>query len=266
MKKAFKFFVASFFATQLSASIAQIQIEPLGNRDINYRIERRLEKLVDLIQRDRAHLAMYPQAKEVLLKNINFAIDSIVGNAGPGPGPNPNPYPNPTPFPPARILEVTALVEDFKLTLLGATVGEIFTQCMDSYPASSSSVDEIAVVANNSRVVWLYNRTSTYGDKGSVCSLISQNVNVSTVNQPVGYITVNGAFEQSNFTLSGDSKAKILSQCFDAFQSSSHNGLDEIYVAVGKLPMVRLYNQKSYWNQASSACNQVMEVVDTSFP
>jgi len=79
----------------LCLALMSLSFASFAQENIDLRIERRLERLNDLVQR-RVHTYLSQSEKAELLRSINQSI-LILKDDGTSPGPIPNPIPTPTP-------------------------------------------------------------------------------------------------------------------------------------------------------------------------
>ena len=216
---------------------------------VEFRIERRLNRLNELVASGELY-RLRPDTKEAVLSHINQAISAILRN---DPGTNPGPGPQPSFF------SATAIVENHLIEFKGMSNAEIFTQCIQNVPEMRA--DEITLVGGNSNVKRLYNSSSYWSGKESICSVIMENLNLnfSPLSKP---ILVYGSIEDRSFNITANSKAEVLARCFSFANGSAK--ADDILIGVNNDPMRKLRNNSSWWTTPSAICYEIMTVVDAS--
>ena len=229
---------------------------------IDTRIEKRLERLNDLVLRERAHVYLSEAQKKDVLQNINLAISAIRADQG-EPTPNPNPYPNPNPNPyptpvPQRIT-VEGKIESTNFRFEAPTMGAIFNQCSDFVRTRFSNADEMMVSFNGRAYIRQTTSSYWYG-ADAICNQIynlatPQNLAPETY-QP---LMLEGYIETLKVEFSGSTYGEVFNKCVRHVESRLSNA-DEMEISVNGDRRFRT-TTSSYWYGAHAICQTVMKNV-----
>lgn len=244
----------------LLAVVATISFGALAqpNTTTEFRIENRLERLVELVQRERAHRFLNENQKRNVLQNINEAIQSIKADNTPNPGPhNPGPQ-NPNPGPMNRIT-VEGKLENTNFSFEGLTTGQIFNQCSDWVRTRYSQADELYVSINGNAYIRQTTSSYWYGADG-ICNVIFNLMTAENLRLPVQqYIMIEGYIESTKVDFSGNSYGEVFNKCVRSVETK-YSQADEMEISVNGDRRYRS-TTSSYWYGAHAICTQAMKNV-----
>lgn len=250
--------------TLLLAVVATISFGALAqpNTSTEFRIEKRLERLVELVQRDRAHRFLSEDEKRNVLQNINAAIVAIKDeNNTPNPGPNPNPYPNPNPNPYPNRIVVEGKIEQTNFIFDAVTTGQIFNQCSDFVRTRFSQVDDMMISINGNAYKRLINSSSYWNGADAICNVIYAQLTPENMRLPIPqYIMIEGFIEQTRVEFVGNSYAEVFNKCVRSVETK-FSQVDDMEIGVNGDRRYRSVNSSSYWRGAVEICTVVMKNV-----
>jgi len=234
--------IIGLFAIVSFSAIAQ-------NTSLEYRIERRLEVLNDLVARQRAHLNLPQQDKEDILRNINQSILSI-RNDGPT---------NPDPGPINNII-AEGRIENHSFTFSGPTVGAVFNQCSDFIRTKLSQADELYVSFNGNAYIQKTTTGYWYG-ADQICNVIYQLMTPQnlTPERPIGYTVVEGYLENLRVEFVGNTHGEIFNKCMK-YTETRLTQADEMEISVNGGRRER-FTTTGYWYGANQICRILTQKV-----
>lgn len=225
------------------------------NIPIESRIELRLERLNDLVLKERAHQYLNEAQKREVLQNINQAISAI--RADQTPIPPTNPYPPTIPQP--QLITVEGKIESTNISFQGNTLGQVFNQCSDFVRSRISQADDMMISFNGNAYI-RQTTTGWWSGPDAICNVIytlatPQNLTVNSYQN----LLVEGFVEGVKVEFVGSSYGEVFNKCVRNLETKLTQA-DDMEISVNGDRRYRL-TTTGWWTGAHAICQSVMKNV-----
>jgi len=181
-----------------------------------------------------------------------------------------------------ELYSIKGNIEGIDYIFYGENADEIVNQCKSLYSdiPLNSSVDEIFYIDSNDKEQRLYNSSSYWKNKTSICEqflTIAKSLNILTLKEQTqkreyekhisdfNRLNVNDDMllllvryeESEKFIYYGKTRDQIVGMCEDQYSELSNTKIDDIFYTLPNEDEKRLYNSSSFWDSKSQLCSQI---------